>query len=296
MVEVVQPPEGGGRKVGSGETRVETEKQGMEVKVTTHNGHNQLPWQQTHPPPAQSQSQSSRNGMMTVQPEVGIPQYHISTNGYVNFTPNQHQATPPGHAHSNYLPPTNTQPPSYHNTPTPPHNPMASMGGVSSSSEYPVFSHNGTPYSYTPLTPSSRNSVSSASQSYPSPAPTHSQLTPSSPASSTSTGMTSSSASSDVLLPNILHFAFDELSAATSGFTEGLVGMGSFGSVYKTMVRGTGPYAVKKLHNVRKCVLTHIHNHTLSVSVCVTAIRIRGRHVLRSVSSRYIPPRTTDAH
>jgi hypothetical protein len=58
-----------------------------------------------------------------------------------------------------------------------------------------------------------------------------------------------SSASSDILLPNILHFSFSELSSATSGFTVGLVGMGSFGSVYKAMVRGNGPYAVKKLHN-----------------------------------------------
>ena len=49
---------------------------------------------------------------------------------------------------------------------------------------------------------------------------------------------------------NILHFSYAELSEASGGFTEGMVGIGSFGTVFKAHVRGNGPYAVKKLHSV----------------------------------------------
>ena len=61
--------------------------------------------------------------------------------------------------------------------------------------------------------------------------------------------------SSDVTL-NILTFLYDELSEATGDFTLGMIGIGSFGSVFKAMVRGNGPYAIKKLHNVSqyKCI------------------------------------------
>ena len=236
VVEVVQPEGGEGEKVRGGREK-EKVMDGPGVKVQ-----DQYQWQQPHPPHLpHSHSNSIQNGMVTAQPEVSVPrpQYLISNDTYVNFPPgqqqpyyHQYQTTPPGPAHPNYLP-THSQPPSYH---TP-------MGGVSpSSSEYPVFSpapSSNPQYSYSPLTPPSQNSTSSSSQ-----------LTPSSPADSTSTGMTSSSANSDVPLPNILHFSFQELSEATSGFTAGLLGMGSFGSVYKARVRGTGPYAVKKLHNV----------------------------------------------
>ena len=49
---------------------------------------------------------------------------------------------------------------------------------------------------------------------------------------------------------NILQFSYVELSEATHGFTEGMVGIGSFGTVFKARVRGNGPYAIKKLHSV----------------------------------------------
>lgn len=45
-----------------------------------------------------------------------------------------------------------------------------------------------------------------------------------------------------------------ELSEATGGFTEGMVGIGAFGTVFRAKVRGNGPYAIKKLHTVRNGV------------------------------------------
>ena len=237
---------GGGGGGGKG-----LEKKGVEGGMKPslpQNGFSQFPPQQPHLPP-QSQSGASRNGIVPALPEGASPyhQYAVPSHGYINFSPSPaYQQTPPSH-HADYNYSTaNSQPPLYSQ---PPQNHMASISGASSSSsEFPVFSpsvQSGVPstpnYSYTPLTHSSPNSSSESSTS-------NSHLTPSSPFTSTET---SSSVSSDVLLPNILHFSFSELSAATSGFTVGLVGMGSFGSVYKAVVRGTGPYAVKKLHNVR---------------------------------------------
>lgn len=52
---------------------------------------------------------------------------------------------------------------------------------------------------------------------------------------------------------NILHFSYTELSEATGGFTEGMVGIGAFGTVFKAKIRGSGPYAIKKLHTVSCC-------------------------------------------
>lgn len=49
---------------------------------------------------------------------------------------------------------------------------------------------------------------------------------------------------------NTLHFSYAEISEATGGFTEGMVGIGAFGTVFKAKIRGNGPYAVKKLHTV----------------------------------------------
>ena len=103
-----------------------------------------------------------------------------------------------------------------------------------SSNSVSVVSHSG----------SSSSSVSSSANS---------RLTPYSPVSC-----------GDVQLPNLLHFSFSELSTATHGFTTGLVGMGSFGSVFRAMVRGTGPYAIKKLHNVS---LSHSLPPSLSLSL-----------------------------
>lgn len=58
---------------------------------------------------------------------------------------------------------------------------------------------------------------------------------------------TSSDCSSSM---SILHFSYSELSEATGGFTEGLVGIGAFGTVFRAKIRGNGPYAIKKLHTV----------------------------------------------
>ena len=53
---------------------------------------------------------------------------------------------------------------------------------------------------------------------------------------------------------SILNFKYSELCDATRYFTQGLIGHGAFGSVFKANVRGCGPYAIKKLHNVSKFV------------------------------------------
>ena len=50
---------------------------------------------------------------------------------------------------------------------------------------------------------------------------------------------------------SILHFSYTDLSAATFNFTEGLIGHGAFGSVFRANIRGCGHFAIKKLHNVR---------------------------------------------
>lgn len=48
----------------------------------------------------------------------------------------------------------------------------------------------------------------------------------------------------------ILQFSYMELSEATGGFTEGIMGGFEFGTVFKAKIRGSGPYAIKKLHTV----------------------------------------------
>lgn len=50
--------------------------------------------------------------------------------------------------------------------------------------------------------------------------------------------------------PNILKFTYSELSEATDGFLNGMVGLGSFGTVFRAKVRGNGPFAIKKLYSV----------------------------------------------
>ena len=50
--------------------------------------------------------------------------------------------------------------------------------------------------------------------------------------------------------PNILRFTYAELSEATDGFIKDMLGLGSFGTVFRAKVRGNGPYAVKKLYSV----------------------------------------------
>ena len=59
----------------------------------------------------------------------------------------------------------------------------------------------------------------------------------------------SSGSNNDIKL-SILRFSYADLSTATRIFTEGLVGHGAFGSVFRANIRGCGPYAIKKLHNV----------------------------------------------
>lgn len=48
---------------------------------------------------------------------------------------------------------------------------------------------------------------------------------------------------------SVLVFGYGELSESTGNFTDGLIGQGSFGSVFMAKVRGNGPYAIKKLHS-----------------------------------------------
>lgn len=50
--------------------------------------------------------------------------------------------------------------------------------------------------------------------------------------------------------PNILKFSYAELSEATDGFVKDMVGLGSFGTVFRAKIRGNGPYAIKKLYSV----------------------------------------------
>lgn len=73
---------------------------------------------------------------------------------------------------------------------------------------------------------------------------------PSSQATPTGSGRSLKSTSSDGSSMNILHFSYVELSEATGGFTEGMVGIGAFGTVFRAKIRGNGPYAIKKLHTV----------------------------------------------
>ncbi len=66
---------------------------------------------------------------------------------------------------------------------------------------------------------------------------------------STTPSIVSGCSSPDIMF-NILNFKYFELCEATRGFTNCLIGHGAFGSVFKANVRGCGPYAIKKLHNV----------------------------------------------
>jgi len=52
-----------------------------------------------------------------------------------------------------------------------------------------------------------------------------------------------------MLTLNILSFSFAELSEATGDFTLDIIGLGTFGTVFKAKIRGNGPFAIKKLHN-----------------------------------------------
>ena len=40
----------------------------------------------------------------------------------------------------------------------------------------------------------------------------------------------------------------------TEDFTEDIIGMGTFGTVFRARIRGNGPFAIKKLHSVQLCV------------------------------------------
>lgn len=95
------------------------------------------------------------------------------------------------------------------------------------------------------LPPSHVTSSSDSSVfTYGSPSNTYSDSTQTTPPSS-QTRSTGSECS-----VGILHFSYVELSEATGGFTEGMVGIGAFGTVFKAKIRGNGPYAIKKLHTV----------------------------------------------
>ena len=87
----------------------------------------------------------------------------------------------------------------------------------------------------------------------------------------------SSDAGKDTAAPNILRFTYSELSEASEDFTKDIIGIGSFGTVFRAKIRGNGPFAIKKLHSVSErnlmytctvhlpCYLytfTHTHTHT----------------------------------
>ncbi len=74
------------------------------------------------------------------------------------------------------------------------------------------------------------------------------------PVSNTGESPHNGTASPDIL-GSILNFKYSDVSDATRYFTEGLIGHGAFGSVFKATVRGCGPYAIKKLHNVSVIVV-----------------------------------------
>ena len=61
---------------------------------------------------------------------------------------------------------------------------------------------------------------------------------------------TTPTSSVDVFIPNILSFSYAELSEVTGDFTQNIVGLGTFGTVFSAKIRGNGPYAIKKLHSV----------------------------------------------
>ena len=100
--------------------------------------------------------------------------------------------------------------------------------GTASTSDSSVFAYG-----------SSSDTYSDSSRTYPS----SSQATPTCSMGSESSGCGGM---------NILHFSYKELSEATGGFTEGMVGIGAFGTVFRAKIRGNGPYAIKKLHTVSK--------------------------------------------
>ena len=82
---------------------------------------------------------------------------------------------------------------------------------------------------------------------------------------------------------NILHFSYAELSEATGGFTEGMIGIGAFGTVFKATVRGNGPYAIKKLHTVspQSYQLTPRGKHHQSLSeICGLSSKSFGEAML----------------
>ncbi len=72
---------------------------------------------------------------------------------------------------------------------------------------------------------------------------------------------------SDVVAPptspvlNFLTFTYEELSEATGHFTQSIIGIGSFGTVFKAKIRGSGPYAIKKLHSVGHSFSRHLLIH-----------------------------------
>ena len=54
----------------------------------------------------------------------------------------------------------------------------------------------------------------------------------------------------DVFSPNILSFSYAELSEVTGDFTLNIIGLGTFGTVFRAKIRSNGPFAIKKLHSV----------------------------------------------
>ena len=125
------------------------------------------------------------------------------------------------------------------------HSTLSSNGGV----QRPIMSQQPRGQIITPsYIESSRYSYSSSSSGY----------TPGDSSSSTFTSLPirkeeRSKYEERSVEPNILKFTYAELSEATDGFVKDMIGLGSFGTVFRAKIRGNGPYAVKKLYSVSTC-------------------------------------------
>ena len=120
------------------------------------------------------------------------------------------------------------------------HNNTSSNGGV----QRPVMPHPSQGHIISPsYSEGSGSSFSGTSSGY-----SHSRISTSSSFPSRKEGGSKDEERS--VEPNILKFTYSELSEATDGFLNGMVGLGSFGTVFKAKVRGNGPFAIKKLYSV----------------------------------------------
>ncbi len=194
-----------------------------------------------------------------LEPTAGTPPRDSSPSPEVHPEYGVLPSRPPPDPPTSRTPPTQTRdhapshPPSYA-PPVLPHQQVFNHPGISGCG-YDMSGHTHQPPSSHVTASSMDSSVfaygsSSDASSFPSTnqtTPSSSQTTPSN-SETTHPGSTGSEFSG----LSLLHFSYRELSEATGGFTEGMVGIGAFGTVFRAKIRGNGPYAVKKLHTVRE--------------------------------------------